>query len=95
MVDAGDFKHELLNRLRSTMAVNVLSLHVLSDIFVRFSTNFRISRADLRRGDQQQSFTEIHPVEPRRYRHTDTRTNGRTDRHDEVNKRSSQFCESA
>ena len=23
-VDAGDFKHELLNRLRSTMAVNVL-----------------------------------------------------------------------
>jgi len=24
-VDAGDFKHELLNRLRSTMAVNVLS----------------------------------------------------------------------
>jgi len=24
MVDAGDFKHELLNRLRSTMAVNVL-----------------------------------------------------------------------
>ena len=24
-VDAGDFKHELLNRLRSTMAVNVLT----------------------------------------------------------------------
>ena len=24
-VDAGDFKHELLNRLRSTMAVNVLN----------------------------------------------------------------------
>ena len=24
LVDAGDFKHELLNRLRSTMAVNVL-----------------------------------------------------------------------
>ena len=24
-VDAGDFKHELLSRLRSTMAVNVLS----------------------------------------------------------------------
>jgi hypothetical protein len=24
-VDAGDFKHELLNRLRSTMVVNVLS----------------------------------------------------------------------
>jgi len=23
--DAGDFKHELLNRLRSTMAVNVLN----------------------------------------------------------------------
>jgi len=23
-VDAGDFKHELLNQLRSTMAVNVL-----------------------------------------------------------------------
>ena len=23
-MDAGDFKHELLNRLRSTMAVNVL-----------------------------------------------------------------------
>ena len=27
-VDAGDFKHELLNRLRSTMAVNVLILKV-------------------------------------------------------------------
>ena len=26
-VDAGDFKHELLNRLRSTMAVNVLTCH--------------------------------------------------------------------
>ena len=26
-VDAGDFKHELLNRLRSTMAVNVLSYY--------------------------------------------------------------------
>jgi len=24
-VDAGDFKHELLNRLKSTMAVNVLT----------------------------------------------------------------------
>ena len=27
-VDAGDFKHELLNRLRSTMAVNVLTVGV-------------------------------------------------------------------
>ena len=27
-VDAGDFKHELLNRLRSTMAVNVLTFIV-------------------------------------------------------------------
>ena len=27
-VDAGDFKHELLNRLRSTMAVNVLKFVV-------------------------------------------------------------------
>jgi len=26
-VDAGDIKHELLNRLRSTMAVNVLRFH--------------------------------------------------------------------
>ena len=25
MVDAGDFKHELLNQLRSTVAVNVLT----------------------------------------------------------------------
>jgi len=25
-VDAGDFKHDLLNRLRSTMAVNVLTI---------------------------------------------------------------------
>ena len=25
-VDVGDFKHELLNRLRSTMAVNVLTI---------------------------------------------------------------------
>ena len=29
-VDAGDFKHELLNRLRSTMAVNVLIYILLS-----------------------------------------------------------------
>ena len=28
LVDAGDFKHELLNRLRSTMAVNVLILQL-------------------------------------------------------------------
>ena len=29
-VDAGHFKHELLNRLKSTMAVNVLiTLHIL------------------------------------------------------------------
>ena len=27
-VDAGDFKHELLNRLRSTMAVNVLTTRI-------------------------------------------------------------------
>jgi len=26
-VDAGDFKHELLNRLRSTVALNMLILH--------------------------------------------------------------------
>ena len=29
-VDAGDFKYELLNRLRSTMAVNVLSFNSLN-----------------------------------------------------------------
>ena len=27
-VDASDFKHELLNRLRSTMAVNVLIIEI-------------------------------------------------------------------
>ena len=31
-VDAGDFKHELLNRLRSTMAVNVLICKVFMKI---------------------------------------------------------------
>ena len=37
-VDAGDFKHELLNRLRSTMAVNVLrwSIKLRLKVFVRF-----------------------------------------------------------
>ena len=28
LVDAGNFKHELLNRLRSTMAVNVLKVSI-------------------------------------------------------------------
>ena len=38
-VDAGDFKHELLNRLRSTMAVNVLILFV-NDINSQIETRF-------------------------------------------------------
>ena len=36
-VDAGDFKHELLNRLRSTMAVNVLKYS--KQIFKRRATS--------------------------------------------------------
>ena len=31
-VDGGDFKHELLNRLRSTMAVNVLKVFIRENI---------------------------------------------------------------
>ena len=41
-VDAGDFKHELLNRLRSTMAVNVLRgeiRHKLEVLKMKFSGN--------------------------------------------------------
>ena len=34
MFDAGDFKHELLNRLRSTMAVNVLIVGTVGDNIV-------------------------------------------------------------
>ena len=35
-VDAGDFKHELLNRLRSTMAVNVLRTMNASRLYLGF-----------------------------------------------------------
>ena len=38
-VDAGDFKHELLNRLRSTMAVNVLRTADLSIHFKSLESN--------------------------------------------------------
>ena len=55
-VDAGDFKHELLNRLRSTMAVNVLikfesSRHIFDKIKISNFTKIRPTEAELYHAD--------------------------------------------
>ena len=63
-VDAGDFKHELLNRLRSTMAVNVLILEIFSkntSLFWHWNFTCKISKFRPRTGregpEREQSYS--------------------------------------
>ena len=45
--DAGDFKHELLNRLRSTMAVIVLKYNVVVGSMVWLQPHHRTNKNDV------------------------------------------------